>query len=181
MKARTYGSSILMSILMIIFGVLIAFNPIPAQLVFVYMISILAIVYAVNCIIRYCRGLDGEMSIITDLIFGLLLLISGIYVFFNAEAGMVSLPLVSGIFLIADGIIKIPVSIRYHKLMNIPLWIIILSIVAPIVLGGLLLFAPLVVATSITIFVGSFLIISGIIDVISIIYVHHKIKKMTNN
>ncbi len=170
-------SNIGVNILLIILGILMTFIPVETQVILVYMISILAIFSGVNSIIRYCRGLDGDFAFISDLLFGILLVFAGIYIFCNPGYTIFTLPMVSGVFLIVDAIIKIPMYIRYHKLIKVPLWIMIISIILPILLGITLIFLPIVTTTIIIYVTGIFLIVIGIVDIISIIYMHYKIKK----
>lgn len=161
----------------IIIGALIAFNPLLTQIVLIYIIGILAIFYGVNLVVRYFRGFDGYASIIIDLIMGLLLIGSGIYVLFNPVISSLTLPMVAGIYLIVDAIVKVPVSYQAYKVFDIPLWIILITILIPFILGLLLVLEPFNTAMQIVMITGIFFIISGIIDVIITIYIHHQIKK----
>lgn len=161
----------------IIIGALIAFNPLLTQIVFIYIIGILAIFYGVNLIVRYFRGFDGYASIIIDLIMGLLLVGSGIYVLFNPVISSLTLPMVAGIYLIVDAIVKVPASYQAYKVFDIPLWIILITILIPFILGLLLVLEPFNTAMQIVMITGIFFIISGIIDVITTIYIHHQLKK----
>lgn len=161
----------------IIIGALIAFNPLLTQIVLIYIIGILAIFYGVNLVVRYFRGFDGYASIIIDLIMGLLLIGSGIYVLFNPVISSLTLPMVAGIYLIVDAIVKVPVSYQAYKVFDIPLWIILITILIPFILGLLLVLEPFNTAMQIVMITGIFFIISGIIDVIITIYIHHQLKK----
>lgn len=161
----------------IIIGALIAFNPLLTQIVLIYIIGILAIFYGVNLIVRYFRGFDGYASIIIDLIMGLLLVGSGIYVLFNPVISSLTLPMIAGIYLIVDAIVKVPASYQAYKVFDIPLWIILITILIPFILGLLLVLEPFNTAMQIVMITGIFFIISGIIDVIITIYIHHQLKK----
>lgn len=177
MNNKLFSSNIIMGLMYIIIGALIAFNPLLTQIVLIYIIGILAIFYGVNLIVRYFRGFDGYASIIIDLIMGLLLVGSGIYVLFNPVISSLTLPMVAGIYLIVDAIVKVPVSYQAYKVFDIPLWIILITILIPFILGLLLVLEPFNTAMQIVMITGIFFIISGIIDVIITIYIHHQIKK----
>lgn len=177
MDNRLFSSNIIMGLMYIIVGALIAFNPLLTQIVLIYIIGMLAIFYGVNLIVRYFRGFDGYASIITDLILGILLVGSGIYVLFNPIIASLTLPMVAGIYLIVDAIVKIPASYQAYKVIDMPLWIVIISILIPFVLGLLLVFAPFNTAMQIVMLSGIFFMISGVIDVITTIYIHHQLKK----
>lgn len=97
MNNKLFSSNIIMGLMYIIIGALIAFNPLLTQIVLIYIIGILAIFYGVNLVVRYFRGFDGYISIIIDLIMGLLLVGSGIYVLFNPVISSLTLPMVAGI------------------------------------------------------------------------------------
>lgn len=177
MNNKLFSSNIIMGLMYIIIGALIAFNPLLTQIVLIYIIGILAIFYGVNLVVRYFRGFDGYASIIIDLIMGLLLVGSGIYVLFNPVISSLTLPMVAGIYLIVDAIVKVPVSYQAYKVFDIPLWIILITILIPIILGLLLVLEPFNTAMQIVMITGIFFIISGIIDVIITIYIHHQLKK----
>lgn len=177
MNNKLFSSNIIMGLMYIIIGALIAFNPLLTQIVLIYIIGILAIFYGVNLVVRYFRGFDGYASIIIDLIMGLLLVGSGIYVLFNPVISSLTLPMVAGIYLIVDAIVKVPASYQAYKVFDIPLWIILITILIPFILGLLLVLEPFNTAMQIVMITGIFFIISGIIDVIITIYIHHQIKK----
>lgn len=177
MNNKLFSSNIIMGLMYIIIGALIAFNPLLTQIVLIYIIGILAIFYGVNLVVRYFRGFDGYASIIIDLIMGLLLVGSGIYVLFNPVISSLTLPMVAGIYLIVDAIVKVPVSYQAYKVFDIPLWIILITILIPFILGLLLVLEPFNTAMQIVMLTGLFFIISGIIDVIITIYIHHQLKK----
>lgn len=177
MNNKLFSSNIIMGLMYIIIGALIAFNPLLTQIVLIYIIGILAIFYGVNLIVRYFRCFDGYISIIIDLIMGLLLVGSGIYVLFNPVISSLTLPMVAGIYLIVDAIVKVPTSYQAYKVFDIPLWIILITILIPFILGLLLVLEPFNTAMQIVMITGIFFIISGIIDVIITIYIHHQIKK----
>ena len=174
---KLFSSNIIMGLMYIIIGALIAFNPLLTQIVLIYIIGILAIFYGVNLVVRYFRGFDGYISIIIDLIMGILLVGSGIYVLFNPVISSLTLPMVAGIYLIVDAIVKVPASYQAYKVFDIPLWIILITILIPFILGLLLVLEPFNTAMQIVMITGIFFIISGIIDVIITIYVHHQLKK----
>lgn len=177
MDNKLFSSNIIMGLMYIIVGALIAFNPLLTQIVLIYIIGMLAIFYGVNLIVRYFRGFDGYASIITDLILGILLVGSGIYVLFNPIIASLTLPMVAGIYLIVDAMVKIPASYQAYKVFDIPLWIILITILIPFILGLLLVLEPFNTAMQIVMITGIFFIISGIIDVIITIYIHHQLKK----
>lgn len=177
MNNKLFSSNIIMGLMYIIIGVLITFNPLLTQIVLIYIIGILAIFYGVNLVVRYFRGFDGYASIIIDLIMGLLLVGSGIYVLFNPVISSLTLPMVAGIYLIVDAIVKVPASYQAYKVFDIPLWIILITILIPFILGLLLVLEPFNTAMQIVMITGIFFIISGIIDVIITIYIHHQLKK----
>lgn len=177
MNNKLFSSNIIMGLMYIIIGALIAFNPLLTQIVLIYIIGILAIFYGVNLIVRYFRGFNGYISIIIDLIMGILLVGSGIYVLFNPVISSLTLPMVAGIYLIVDAIVKIPASYQAYKVFDIPLWIILITILIPFILGLLLVLEPFNTAMQIVMITGIFFIISGIIDVIITIYIHHQLKK----
>lgn len=177
MNNKLFSSNIIMGLMYIIIGALIAFNPLLTQIVLIYIIGILAIFYGVNLVVRYFRGFDGYASIIIDLIMGLLLIGSGIYVLFNPVISSLTLPMVAGIYLIVDAIVKVPASYQAYKVFDIPVWIILITILIPFILGLLLVLEPFNTAMQIVMITGIFFIISGIIDVIITIYIHHQIKK----
>lgn len=177
MNNKLFSSNIIMGLMYIIIGALIAFNPLLTQIVLIYIIGILAIFYGVNLVVRYFRGFDGYASIIIDLIMGLLLVGSGVYVLFNPVISSLTLPMVAGIYLIVDAIVKVPASYQAYKVFDIPLWIILITILIPFILGLLLVLEPFNTAMQIVMITGIFFIISGIIDVIITIYIHHQIKK----
>lgn len=177
MNNKLLSSNIIMGLMYIIIGALIAFNPLLTQIVLIYIIGILAIFYGVNLIVRYFRGFNGYISIIIDLIMGILLVGSGIYVLFNPVISSLTLPMVAGIYLIVDAIVKIPASYQAYKVFDIPLWIILITILIPFILGLLLVLEPFNTAMQIVMITGIFFIISGIIDVIITIYIHHQLKK----
>lgn len=174
---KNFGFSLVMAILYIILGLLMVFMPAASEFTIVVMLGVLAIVDGVVCIARYLKGYDGEFALITDLLFGILLLISGIYVLFNPEPCAAVFPFVWGVFMIVDAIIGAFAAIRYRNIIDIPMWLIVISIVIPVVLGILLIIKPFPAIISIIVILGVFITVMGIINLFSVIYLHHQIKK----
>lgn len=178
---KNFTFNLIMAILYIVMGLIMIFAPLPSEIGIVMVLGIMAIVYGIVCIVRYVKGFDGDLGIITDLLFGILLLISGIYVIFHIEGCAAVFPFVWGVFMIVDAIIRIPVSIRYRKVLDIPIWIIIISIVVPAILGILLVITPIPAVISLIMVIGIFVTVIGVVDLIAIIYMHHQVKKLEKN
>lgn len=169
--------SIVTALLMIVVGVLQIVMPVKMiDLVFIIfaaglgikgIIDVFAFIFMDNSARRYSNGLlDGFLCII-----------GGVLLYLNMDFFKTFLPLIIGVFVIFEAIMKMQVSFLFLTALSSSGWILVfLSSILEIVLGFLLLVYPANALVSITIASGIILIVSAILEIIETIVMTKKIR-----
>ena len=176
MLKKVFNISIISSVLLFLFGLVLAVNAegfIKSITVAIGVVLLLIGVFPVIDYFRYRKeGLGASVGLISgifSIVFGLMLLI-------NEDLLMILIPVFIGVWMIINGINKIQVSFEIKDLGE-KSWIItfIYSILI-IVLGGYFIVNPISGATTVTSFIGIILCIYAVLDIIDCIIIKVKVK-----
>lgn len=157
--------SVLGSIVYVLAGLLIMVYPAMTAALFVDTLAILAVMYAIYLIYGYFRKEGTTMNVIM----AALLIVSGLYVYFNTAVVTGILPAVAGTLLILDGTVRAFSAFKVYKNNHSGLFSLIISVLFPIIFGITMLVYPLTTLTMVVSMFGMFLILIGIVDVLGII------------
>lgn len=176
MLKKVFNISIISSLLLFLFGLVLAVNAegfIKSITVAIGVVLLLIGVFPVIDYFRYRKeGLGASVGIIS----GIFSIVCGLMLLINEDLLMILIPVFIGVWMIINGINKIQVSFEIKDLGE-KSWIItfIYSILI-IVLGGYFIVNPISGATTVTSFIGIILCIYAVLDIIDCVIIKVKVK-----
>ena len=176
MLKKVFNISIISSLLLFLFGLVLAVNAegfIKSITVAIGGVLLLIGVFPVIDYFRYRKdGLGASIGLIS----GIFSIVCGLMLLINEDLLMILIPVFIGVWMIINGINKIQVSFEIKDLGE-KSWIItfIYSILI-IVLGGYFIVNPISGATTVTSFIGIILCIYAVLDIIDCIIIKVKVK-----
>lgn len=174
-----FRSSILSSIALVAFGILLIVQSEATIITISYIIGAILIAIGIIAGLQFFRKKGIEKNDL-DIIYGVVCVILGIIVIKNPEAIAGIIPFVIGFIIIVNSATKLQYGIELKKEKN-SLWIstILLSIIMA-VCGIVLIFNPFQGAVLLTRIVGIFIVIYAILDIISTIVIKNTYNQIHN-
>ena len=176
MLKKVFNISMISSILLFLFGLILAVNAegfIKSITVAIGVVLLLIVVFPVIVYFSYRKdGLGASVGLIS----GIFSIVCGLMLLINEDLLMILIPVFIGVWMIINGINKIQVSFEIKDLGE-KSWIItfIYSILI-IVLGGYFIVNPISGATTVTSFIGIILCIYAVLDIIDCVIIKVKVK-----
>ena len=168
MSSSSYLTSIIFSVLLIIFGVIIIMNPAGTMTAFAIMISILMIVSGLTNIFLFMSLRDFKGSIYY-LIEGGISIILGIMLLSNQSALENLLPFLIGFWIALKSVTAVVTAIEWKK-RTYPAWKSLMTGgIIGILLALLIAAVPKIVSMSISLMLGITMIIMGIVIIVFVI------------
>lgn len=141
-----------------------------------YLVALLFLFFGVAAIVTYVRAEVKTPYVVSTLILGIILGAFGIYVFLNPRVFVSFIPLVTGIFLIADSVSKLSASFDLKKYGYNQWWHMLIIAFVVLGFGILLLFNPFKAVELTIMIIGGILIVDAITNIITI-YSFSKVEK----
>lgn len=167
---------ILLAVSCIILGLVLVVYPKVSGVVMCYLIGGFALVYGLVHLIAYIRARLPMMSYRYDLVQGIFGMAMGIYILMYPQTLIELLPVVLGLIVLVDSIVKIQHAWDLKRLGYEQWWIVLIGALAMIVLGFLMINYPFTAYLSIVMFTGMSLIVNGVVDLVTIIILNNKLK-----
>lgn len=171
-------SSIISSIALVAFGVLLIIQSELTIIAISYVIGGLLVALGVIATMRFIKHIKESTKSDLDIIYGIVCIILGVVVIRNPEAIASIIPFVLGLVIIINSATKLQYSFELYKEKN-HLWLstLILSIIM-VVCGIVLVFNPFKGAVLLTRIVGVFILIYAILDLISTFVISRTFKEI---
>lgn len=178
MLKKVFNISIISSLLLFLFGLVLAVNAEGFIKSITVAIGIVLLLIGVFPVIDYFRYRKEGLGASVGLISGIFSIVCGLMLLINEDLLMILIPVFIGVWMIINGINKIQVSFEIKDLGE-KSWIItfIYSILI-IVLGGYFIVNPISGATTVTSFIGIILCIYAVLDIIDCIIIKVKVKNL---
>lgn len=178
---KLFKSSIISSIALIAFGLLLILQSEVTIITISYIIGGLLIALGVIAGISFFKNIKDRNKNDLDIVYGIVCLILGVIVIKNPEAIASIIPFVLGLVIIINSATKLQYSFELYKEKN-SLWLstLVLSIIM-IVCGIVLIFNPFKGAVLLTRIVGVFILIYSVLDLISTFVISKTFKKIQNS
>ena len=178
---KLFKSSIISSIALIAFGLLLILQSEVTIITISYIIGGLLIALGVIAGISFFKNIKDRNKNDLDIVYGIVCLILGVIVIKNPEAIASIIPFVLGLVIIINSATKLQYSFELYKEKN-SLWLstLVLSIIM-IVCGIVLIFNPFKGAVLLTRIVGIFILIYSVLDLISTFVISKTFKKIQNS
>ena len=176
MFKKVFNISIISSLLLFLFGLVLAVNAEGFIKSITVAIGVVLLLIGVFPVIDYFRYRKEGLGASVGLISGIFSIVCGLMLLINEDLLMILIPVFIGVWMIINGINKIQVSFEIKDLGE-KSWIItfIYSILI-IVLGGYFIVNPISGATTVTSFIGIILCIYAVLDIIDCIIIKVKVK-----
>lgn len=176
MLKKVFNISIISSLLLFLFGLVLAVNAEGFIKSITVAIGVVLLLIGVFPVIDYFRYRKEGLGASVGLISGIFSIVCGLMLLINEDLLMILIPVFIGVWMIINGINKIQVSFEIKDLGE-KSWIItfIYSILI-IVLGGYFIVNPISGATTVTSFIGIVLCIYAVLDIIDCVIIKVKVK-----
>ena len=176
MLKKVFNISIISSLLLFLFGLVLAVNAEGFIKSITVAIGVVLLLIGVFPVIDYFRYRKDGLGASVGLISGIFSIVCGLMLLINEDLLMILIPVFIGVWMIINGINKIQVSFEIKDLGE-KSWIItfIYSILI-IVLGGYFIVNPISGATTVTSFIGIILCIYAVLDIIDCVIIKVKVR-----
>lgn len=176
--SKLFKTSIISSISLIILGLLLFFQAETTIISISYIIGAVLIALGVLSGIRFISGLNSNNLNELDIVYGVVCVVLGILIITNPTAIASAIPIVVGVIIVLNSVIKLHYSLELKEAKN-ELWksTMIMSTIMT-VCGVILIFNPFAGAVFITKIIGFLIIVYAMLDIVSTIIIK---KNATNH
>lgn len=174
---RKYGSrALLISLALIIFSIVLIFNPIKFLNTLMIIFGIIVVVDGLIHLMGYLKNKDNVKEFNFELALGVIEIIAGIAFILNPSWLISILPIIIGIWIIIESLTKLKLSFEI-KANQDKHWITLLVFsLITILLGIYIIFHPITTSAIIITISGIILLISECINALECVYIMVKIK-----
>ncbi len=166
----------LLAVACLVLGVLLLFFPGASGRVICSLCAIALIVYGGIHVVLYFLRKAPEDLFRHDFAKGLICLLLGVYLLMRPAFLMGVLPVVLGIVVLGDSIIRLQKSFDLVRLGDSLWWVVLLLAIATGILGVLMLVNPFGAAATLLRFIGLGLVLSGVSDLWTMFSLRHWVK-----
>ena len=179
MIKKIYNISLISSILLFVFGLLMAINSEAFLKTMTIILGVILIIIGVFPIFEYFST-KGSLGAGIGLISGIFSVVCGLMFLFNEDMLMILVPVFIGVWMIINGINKIQLALQLRD-DNENTWIItfVYSIII-VILGGFFIIKPVSGANIVATTIGIILCIYAIFDIVDCILIKIKAKKIVD-
>ncbi len=165
------------SIIYFVIGCLMLFMPGLVATYFLKVVGIVGLLYGAYTLLMYFKNDDDDNDRhLSDMIVAVIVLIISAALIIIPNEAIKLVIAVGGIFLILDGLMKIPSALNTLKYIKGSVTVISLSVGVPVFLGIIFMFLPLQTYEVIAMVFGAGLIIISILDLVSLYYLNKLLK-----
>ena len=176
MLKKVFNISIISSLLLFLFGLVLAVNAEGFIKSITVAIGVVLLLIGVFPVIDYFRYRKEGLGASVGLISGIFSIVCGLMLLINEDLLMILIPVFIGVWMIINGINKIQVSFEIKDLGEKSWVITFIYSILIIVLGGYFIVNPISGATTVTSFIGIILCIYAVLDIIDCVIIKVKVK-----
>ena len=176
MLKKVFNISIISSLLLFLFGLVLAVNAEGFIKSITVAIGVVLLLIGVFPVIDYFRYRKDGLGASIGLISGIFSIVCGLMLLINEDLLMILIPVFIGVWMIINGINKIQVSFEIKDLGEKSWVITFIYSILIMVLGGYFIVNPISGATTVTSFIGIILCIYAVLDIIDCIIIKVKVK-----
>lgn len=166
MKKKNFSLSLITSIIFVVLGLFLFIRPDATITTISYIIGGVLLVLGILSVIRYFRSDYGINALDFDLVYGVLVIIAGLYLIFNPTMLGAIFPIILGIWIIINSVTKFQYALVLKKLDKNDWKYTLLISFLTLAWGIILLINPLESVLVITQVIGIFIIIYAVLDII---------------
>lgn len=168
MKAAKIGY-IVMALVFVVLGIMMLITPEVLLPILAGVFGVVFISFGVVKIIGYFSKDLFRLAFQYDLALGILLIVLGIITILKSDQVMVFISVMLGIYVLADGLLKIQIALDSRIFGIRQWWLILLAAILTGVMGGLLVFRPYEGAAFLTLLLGFCFLAEGILNLITVL------------
>ena len=178
--SKLFKSSIIGSIALVILGLLLFFQAEKTIISISYIIGAILIAIGVLSGMKFVNGLNSNNQNELDIVYGIVCVVLGILIITNPTAIASAIPIVVGIIIVLNSVIKLHYSLELKESKN-ELWksTMIMSVIMT-VCGIVLIFNPFAGAVFITKLIGALIVLYAVLDIVSTIVIKNTVTKIHN-
>ena len=176
MLNKVFNISIISSVLLFLFGLVLAVNAEGFIKSITVAIGVVLLLIGVFPVIDYFRYRKEGLGASVGLISGIFSIVCGLMLLINEDLLMILIPVFIGVWMIINGINKIQVSFEIKDLGEKSWVITFIYSILIMVLGGYFIVNPISGATTVTSFIGIILCIYAVLDIIDCVIIKVKVK-----
>ena len=169
---------VITALVVIAIGVLFVLKPGTSGTWICYIVGAALCVSGVVRFITYFLGDFRKSFGSVDLVWGAALLLCGVYILVRPSLLYGLLTTAFAIFLVVDGVLKLQYAIDLYRMKAKGGWFVLAVALVMGVLGVVALFNPFATMVTLMTFLGITLIADGVMDLLSIAYVHAVAKRV---
>ncbi len=166
MKKKNFSLSLLSSFIFIILGLFLFIRPDATIATISYIIGGILLILGILSIIRYFKSDYGINAFDFDLVYGVLVIIAGLYLIIKPTMLGSIFPVILGIWIIINSVTKFQYALMLKKLQKEDWKYTLLISFLTFVWGIVLLINPLESVLVVTQVIGIFIIIYAVLDII---------------
>lgn len=174
---KIINSSIVISCLFIVLGIILILFPKTSLDVFAYMISVLLLVNGIYLIVLEIK-LRSRWIPIDTMLAGILSILFGIIMIIYPEMLRILVPVVLGTWFILASIFKIRLACSLRNIEGAPWILTLVMAILAIICGLILIIDPIGSSITLTLFAGIMMIIYSISDIIDMIVFKKHLNKL---
>lgn len=172
------NSSICISIMFIIIGIIMVIMPKMSLEILGVILSVILIINGVILMITDIK-LNNNFIPVDMLPASMLSILLGIMMLIYPNILSIIIPLMLGTWFIMTSIFKIRLTLYLSKIQNTPCLLLMLISILSIVCGFILILNPIDSSVAITLFIGIVIIVYAISDIINMIVLKRNLNKLT--
>lgn len=172
------NSSICISIMFIIIGIIMVIMPKMSLEILGVILSVILIINGVILMITDIK-LNNNFIPVDMLPASMLSILLGIMMLIYPNVLSIIIPLMLGTWFIMTSIFKIRLTLYLSKIQNTPWLLLMLISILSIVCGFILILNPIDSSVAITLFIGIVIIVYAISDIINMIVLKRNLNKLT--
>ena len=176
MLKKVFNISMISSVLLFLFGLILAVNAEGFIKSITVAIGVILLLIGVFPVIDYFRYRKDGLGASIGLISGIFSIVCGLMLLINEDLLMFLIPVFFGVWMIIKGINKIQVSFEIKDLGEKSWVITFIYSILIMVLGGYFIVNPISGATTVTSFIGIILCIYAVLDIIDCVIIKVKVK-----
>lgn len=173
-KANIVVSSLLCAVL----GMILVIWPGMSMQIVCVSIGVVIILTGVLKIVEYCFVKDGSLYAQTNLIFGIVLTVVGIWIVLKPDKVLAIIPIIVGIIIALHGIHKLQQAVMLCKSRYDKWWVAFILGLLTVGFGVLLICRPFAALDTVVMLIGSFLIYDGLSNIWIISRVYKTAKRL---
>lgn len=162
---RTFNTNLFLSLLFVIIGLFLFIKPDTTVYIISYTIGLILIINGLVQVYRYVKESSINNLFSFTLSYGVLLIISGLFMFIKPNLLSTLFPIILGVWIIINSINKFQYSLVLKRSNNKDYLYTVLISILTFIWGIILLCNPFKTALAITQTIGIFIIIYAVLDI----------------